>query len=226
MNTEQIETIRAEQQAQYHAASTPLKKVLQAISNVCHPLLMLTYAAVLLCSFTTLTVLPIQLKLYFVGKVFFYTTLMPALSIYLMHTFHLVGHWALRDRRDRALPFVVNSVFYGINAYSLSLDGFFPSWVLLVYYGAFVLMLLFLVISLWWKVSAHASGNAALATVSIITFLYFPELMPLWLCAALIVTTGLVSSIRVYLGRHTLAQVGVGALLGVLGMVAGWLVWG
>lgn len=81
MNTEQIETIRAEQQAQYHAASTPLKKVLQAISNVCHPLLMLTYAALLLCFFTSLTVLPIQLKFYFVGKVFFYTTLMPALSI-------------------------------------------------------------------------------------------------------------------------------------------------
>lgn len=218
MTPEEIQQIREEQQLQYNAPSKPIKKVLQAISNVYHPLLMLTYAALMLCAFTGLTVLPMAIKAYFVGKVFFYTTLLPVLALTLLHMFHIVGHWALRDRRDRALPLFINMVCYGLNAYSLRSDGFFPDWMLRFFYAAVVVSAIAWIVSLWWKISAHASGNAAFATMSMILYFYFPENMPLWFCLLAIVMTGLVSSIRIYLGRHTLSQIGWGVLAGVVCM--------
>lgn len=221
MNQEQILEIREEQQAQFQAPTKPGKKVLQALSNVCHPLLMLTYAAIMLCVFTPLTILPMVIKAYVVGKVFFFTVLLPSLSLLLLHKLKVVGHWALRDRRDRAIPFLINTIFYALNAYSLIVDGFLSNWVMIPFYGSIVLMLVAWIVSFWWKISAHASGNASFATMALILFVYFPETMPLWFCLLSIVLTGAVCSIRVYLGRHNLAQVGYGALLGVFCMSMG-----
>lgn len=226
MNADEIQEIRKEQQAQYDAPTGWGKKILQSISNVFHPLLMLTYAALVLCHFTPLSVLPLTIKGYFVGKVFFFTVLMPILAITLMHVLHIVGHWALRDRRDRALPFFVNFICYSINAYSLWSDGFFPEWVLMFYYGSVILTIIAWIVSFWWKISAHASADAAFATMALITYCYFPETMSLWLSLLSIIIVGGVCSIRVYLGRHSLAQVGWGVLLGVFCMSTGMAIWG
>ncbi len=226
MDKEQIQEIREEQQAQYNAPTSLKQKMLQAISNVLHPLLMLTYAGLALCVFSPLVVLPMVIKAYFVGQVFFYTVLLPVLSILLMHAFHIVGHWTLRDRRDRALPFLVNMICYGLNAYALTVEDFLPNWVLIFYYGGFMLTIISWIISFWWKISAHASADASFATMTLITYLYFPELMPLWFSLLSIMLVGLVCSIRVYLGRHTLAQVGYGALLGVFCMSTSMALWG
>lgn len=221
MNATEIQAIRLEQQAQYNAPSGCGKKVLQSISNVFHPLLMLTYAALVLCLYSPMSALVFALKVYFVGKVFFYTVLLPILALVLMHVTHIVGHWALRDRRDRALPFFVNLICYSICAYSLWSDGFFPNWVLMFYYGSVFLTFIAWIVSFWWKISAHASGGASFATMTLITYSFFPETMPLWLCMLSIIMVGGVCSIRVYLGRHTLSQVGWGALLGVFCMSTG-----
>lgn len=226
MTQDQIQQIRDEQLAQYNAPTKLVKKVLQTISNVFHPLLMLTYAAIVLCLFTRLSALSYPIQLYFVGKVFFYTVLLPVLAITLMHVFHIVGHWALRDRRDRALPFLVNFICYGICAYALWYDRFLPNWVLMYYNGAVILTFVSWIVSFWWKISAHASADAAFATMTLINYLYFPETMPFWLCLLSIVIVGGVCSIRVYLGRHTLSQVGWGALLGVFCMSSGMAIWG
>lgn len=226
MTQEEIQQIREEQQAQFNAPTKLRKKLLQTVSNVFHPLLMLTYAALVLCAFTRLSAVPFVLKVYFVGKVFFYTVLLPILALVLMHVFHIVGHWALRDRRDRAIPFLVNFICYSLCAYSLWADQFLPNWVLMYYYGAVILTFIAWIVSFWWKISAHASADAAFATMTLITYLYFPQSMPLWLSLLSIVIVGGVCSIRVYFGRHTLSQVGWGALLGVFSMSTGMFVWG
>lgn len=226
LNSELIQEIRDEQQAQFDAPKSSLQKVLQSISNVFHPMLVMSYVALALCVFSPLSCLPMVIKAYFVGQVFFYTMLLPLLAIALMHVFHVVGHWALRDRRDRVLPLLVNVICYGLNAYVLTHEGFLPNWVLMFFYGAVVLAAIVWIISIWWKISAHAAADASFATVALALGLYFPDQMPLWMELLAILVVGVVSSIRVYLGRHTLAQVGYGALLGVFSVSAGMALWG
>ncbi len=67
--------------------------------------------------------------------------------------------------------------------------------------------LIMLVITLWWKISLHASSLGAAATI--LTVLYGSVMLPTF---ALLV---LVSWSRVVLRRHTLAQVIAGSLLSI-----------
>lgn len=194
----------------------------QAFSNLFHPLLTLTYVAIIICLATPLTILPAKFQAFFIGIVAFYTLVMPVLIIMLMHLFHVVGHWALRDRADRAVPLFANAICYVVCAVVLSRYGYFPAWVLVAYYGASVVAFVVWFVGLWWKISAHAAANASAATYCLFLYLFFPELVPLWISFAYILVCGLVGTTRLYLGRHTLGQVGAGSLLGVVAIVASY----
>lgn len=221
MDQTQISQIREEQNLQYNAPKKPYQTLVQSLSNVFHPLLVLTYVALVISVFTPIMIYPFQVKLFFVGEVFFYTLLMPVIAITLMHVFHLVGHWALRDRRDRALPFLVNFICYSMNLFALYHNGFMPRWVLSIYWGSVILTFFAWIISFWWKISAHASADMAGASTFLMLYYWFPTSMPLWIGLAAIIIVGMVCSTRIYLGRHTLAQVSAGALLGVVSMALG-----
>lgn len=188
--------------------------ILQSISNVCHPLMALTYAALLLMFISPLQSLPLALRWFVVGEVAFYTLLLPMICITILYKLHIIGHWALRNRVDRAIPLGINALAYGICSYVLMSHDFLPSWMISVYWGATVMSAISWIISFWWKISAHAMGMTAVATLSLIQSIWFPTMLPLWVPLCLIVLTGAVCSIRVYLGRHTLAQVAAGSALG------------
>lgn len=196
----------------------PHQRLAQTISNLFHPLFTLTFVAWVVCLCTSISLLPWSIKLFFLGTVFFYSFLLPLLAIVILHYFHIIGHWALRDRRDRTLPFLVNFISYSFCAYALYRADYMPSWVLVAYFGSSVLTLLAWIISFWWKISAHASANMAAAVYFLMLLSYFPDEMPKWLPLTAVVIVGAIASSRVYLGRHTLAQVGGGALLGIASM--------
>lgn len=202
-----------------------MKFFLQAVSHLFHPLFSLTYAAMVFCSFTPLVIFSDSAKMLFVGEVLFYTTLLPIAVILLLHTFHVIGHWNLRDVRDRTIPFLTNFVCYTTCFMVLQASSFLPSWVLMPYFGSVILTFVAWVISFWWKISAHAAGNASAATLFIYLYYYLPSLIPLWLVFGAVLMTGVICSIRLYLGRHTLAQVGAGALLGIVSMTIGAIVY-
>ena len=215
----QQEQIRKEQEAQIAAPRKPYQGLVQSLSNIFHPLLVLTYTALVICFFTRMKVLPFQVKAWFTGMVFLYTLILPVLIITLLHVTNVIGHWALRDRRDRMLPFFTNFVCYLVNAIVLTRTGFLPDWVLMPYYGSVILTFVAWIVSWKWKISAHASANAAGATFFLMLYFYFPESMHLWLPLFAIIVVGAVCSTRVYLGRHTLGQVAAGTLLGICSML-------
>jgi membrane-associated phospholipid phosphatase len=197
-------------------------RYLQTVSNILHPLLMLTYAAILLVTNTYLAILPTASKLTIIGEVFALSCLLPILCILLLYKLRIVGHWALRDRTDRALPLLINALAYGVCAWILYVQGM-PMWALTFYIGATVLAFICWAISFWWKISAHAAGISGATMVSFILYHLFPLTFPLWMPLLLICLTGLLSSIRVYLGRHTMAQVTAGTLLGLAVIGASYL---
>ena len=215
----QQEQIRKEQEEQIAAPRKPYQGLVQSVSNIFHPLLVLTYTALVICLFTRMQALPFQVKAWFVGMVSLYTLVLPVLIITMLHVSGLIGHWALRDMRDRMVPFFTNFACYLINAIVLTRTGFLPDWVLMPYYGSVILTFVAWIVSWKWKISAHASANAAGATVFLMLVFYFPESMPLWLALFAVVVVGMVCSTRVYLGRHTLGQVGAGTLLGICSML-------
>lgn len=218
----QVDQIRQEQEAQIAAPRKPYQSLVQALSNVFHPLLMLSYTSILICLITPFEVLPFQVKSFFVGLVVFYTLFLPILVITLLHSFHIIGHWALRDRRDRSIPFCANFICHLINAIVLDHYLFFPNWLMIPFYGAVVLTFVAWIVSFWWKISAHASADASLPTYFMMLYFIFPDFVPIWFPLVSIVIVGAVCSARIYLGRHTLGQISVGVVLGVVSMVLGY----
>ncbi len=213
------EQIRQEQKAQSAAPRRPYQALVQTVSNVFHPLLSLTYAALVICFYSPMMVYGTPVKMLFVSEVAFFTLLLPMLIITLLHVFHVIGHWALRDVRDRSIPFLANFVCYLTCYLVLQRSTFVPTWVLMPYFGSVILTFVAWIISFWWKISAHASGNTAAVTFYLILYYYLPDIVPLWLVFGMIVVDGLVCSTRIYLGRHTPAQLGAGALLGISSML-------
>jgi len=207
------------------APRKPYQTLVQAVSNVFHPLLALTYIAIIICMYTPVQVMPFRFNAFFVGIVVLHTLLLPVIIIALMHAFHFVGHWALRDRRDRMLPFFANSICYLVNAVVLTRLEYFPIWILIAYYGAVIIAISAWIASFWWKISAHAASNAAAATYCLLLYFFFPEMMPLSIGIGYILVCGIVGSARLYLGRHTLAQVGLGSLLGVVSILAAYFIY-
>lgn len=199
------------------------RQIFQIISNIFHPLLSMVLATVMLVTVTPLVVWPSVFKWFIVGEVAFYSMLLPSLIIVLLSKFGIIKNGvALRDRKDRIIPLGIQVVAYYFQAYTLSFQGI-PSWALQYYYGAFLLASVCFVISIWWKISAHAAANASMATAALLLYYQFPNILPLILPLFFIVMTGFISSIRLYLGRHTLAQVACGALAGTVCMILGGL---
>lgn len=199
-------------------------KIFQFISNLFHPLLSMTWATAFLLLFTPLVVLPSGVRWFLLLEVAFYSMVVPSLIIILLSYMGVVKNGvALRDRKDRIIPLGVQIITYALQAYALQQQGV-PSWGLQFYKGAFLLALVAFVVSIWWKVSAHAAGNAALTTALFVLYFRFSQMMPIELPLLWLVLTGLVCSIRLYLGRHTLAQVSVGSLVGAMCMLlGGWI---
>ena len=193
-----------------------MTRLLQSLSNLFHPLLTLTYVALAICLFTPMVHTALATRAFVVGLIAFYTLVLPCIIIGIMHLFRVVGHWALRDRRDRAIPFFTNFVCYLVCALVLQRYHFFPAWFMIAFYGSTLVAFVMWIVSFWWKISAHAAANASGATYFLLLSFLFPDQVPVWLPLLAVIITGAICSIRLYLGRHTLLQVTLGSLLGLV----------
>lgn len=193
--------------------------VIKTISNLFHPLLSMPWAAVLILLFSPYCLLPLWSKFLLLSEVLLFCLILPCLVIYLLSRCGVVKNGvALRDRSDRVVPLFVQFLLCVAQAMTLQNQGL-PYWALFCFWGGAILTFVFFVVTFWWKISGHSAGNAALAVTSLILFYHFPNIVPSWLLIGTIVITGGVGSIRVYLERHTMAQVVVGALAGAVCML-------
>jgi membrane-associated phospholipid phosphatase len=110
------------------------------------------------------------------------------------------------DRSQRSGPFIfgIISAFVGFLALSLIHGPKNLQTVLLLTIISGVIMM---IITMWWKISIHASALAGTATV--LTALYGTVMLPTFILVALVGWS------RVVLRRHTLAQVIAGSCLNI-----------
>ena len=199
-------------------------RIVQFISNLFHPLFSMPWAAVMFVLFSPMRILPIGKQLSFVVEVLLFSFLFPALSIVLLSKSGIVKNGvALRERADRVVPLFLQFIFCTMQAILLGVQGF-PTWTTFCFLGGSYLTFIFFIVTFWWKISGHAAGNSALAVTALLLYFWFPNIMPLCIPIISIIIAGLVSSIRVYLHRHTLAQVAVGALVGALCIFTSYLI--
>ncbi len=118
----------------------------------------------------------------------------------------LIGSIDISDRTKRTVPLLLTVASYAVGFIVLLMLQA-PELVLGLMLAYAVNTALVAVITLWWKISIHAvavGGPLAALTVA----------LGLWLLPAYLLL-GLIGSARVALGRHTVAQVVLGGVLGL-----------
>lgn len=191
-----------------------LKIIARAISGVTFPILMPTYAIIMVFTCTYLWFMParplITVTLVTIGL----TAMLPIIVIYFLNYTGVITDPLLNNSRDRTIPYGVSAVCYGGLALYLNAINA-PVWMVTYTVGAAILVLIMLGINLRWKISGHAAGMGGLTALAIfIVYMGYCRFQGFVLPSLVIVAAGCVGTSRLVLERHTLAQVVAGFALG------------
>ena len=193
------------------------------VSGLFHPLLLTSYLMGILYIYQPQFYSPVDQtqipKLISAG--FITTFLIPVLSVLIMKLTSRITSLSLSSREERFLPFISILLFYGSTTYLFTTRiGILPPLSTIMFTNA-ILIALLLILTSQLKISIHAAANWALAGIMAsisIKYTGMSTILPLALC---VLIAGLVSSSRLFLGRHTPKEVWIGSGVGfTLGLVS------
>lgn len=195
-----------------------MKILSNIISAVFTPLLVATYGLIisLFCTYMVLT--PLNARWVVIGAVFCMTCLAPLGGIYLLMKMKIVSDLDITNRKERTIPFTIAGIGYFVSGFFLW-QTHAPIWMTNFMMGAGVVVIIDIIITRWWKISAHTSGMGGLVALCFRIMAQGWEISPITmsviaLCS--IFAAGLVGTARLYLGKHDLYQVLAGFACGFL----------
>lgn len=180
------------------------------------PLLMPVYGALLAFNLSILNYMPFASKLTFTLIIAGVNVLIPSVMVLMLKRLGLVDDLGLNGRKERLIPYLITILCMGGTAFFMWSKGA-PMWLVMFFVGGGVAGVINLIVNFRWKISAHSAGIAGIVAL-LIRILH--DGMPqgdvftwliIWIAAA-----GLLGSARVWLGRHTAAQVLAGFAVGFL----------
>ncbi|UOR04727.1 hypothetical protein MUN82_17475 [Hymenobacter aerilatus] len=190
-----------------------------ALSVIFHPLLVPSYLYYIVCYQLPGVVLYPLLpdRWLVVGVAFGFTFLLPTLCTSGLYWAGVIDSLELYDRRQRTLPFLAAAVCFGVAAWLFLRTGFAVDALLrYMMAGMAMAVLLTLLISLRWKISAHAVGvGGAVGLLALLQLSGLADQEALWWLLGSILLAGAVLSARLQLQSHTPAQVWAGLALGI-----------
>lgn len=191
-----------------------IERIAQILSDFFSPIVVPTYGTALALWITPLSILPERIRFGVMAMIALITAVIPTATIVTMIRLGRVSDMSISNRRERFIPFMVTIACYVAAAVYLGVVHA-PAWLSLFFVGAAISSLIAMVITFWWKISAHATSVGGLA--GIVSWLAFNHLSignaAAWVSGS-IVLVGLIATSRLILRRHTLGQVCAGAALG------------
>ncbi len=191
-----------------------MKKLAKLLSVFLHPLFIPTFGVGMLLLFNSIFK-PNHpaVAIFIIGFVILNTVVIPSIGMLVI--------WLINDRKlnlhnkdERLSPYIITLFSYLVLVYVFfniaAVDDIYG----VILFAASVVIFLLLVISLFWKISAHMAGYGGLLACFFILSKYF-YVDVFSLAAILVLLAGLLACARLLLKRHTLAQVVAGFALGV-----------
>lgn len=186
----------------------------RAISYICHPMLLSTYAMIILFNMRGYFSMGIPSKAkWMIGiLIFIITGLLPMLTAVLMSRLGIIKSMQMDQREERIWPFVITAIYYYLGYYLLKQLDLSPIFLLFML-GAFVTVVIGLMVSFFWKISVHMIGMGGLVGAFTGLSLKLMIDVPV-LIIALILLSGLTGFSRLKLLAHNPAQVLAGFVAG------------
>jgi hypothetical protein len=194
-----------------------MRSLALAISAVFHPLLMATYACLLLFFAFKNTVFELMTatatKWQITMTVCAFTFVLPVLNIYLMYKLKRVNTLMLSDRNDRTFPYIMTAIFY-FGLFYLFYDLRIWESIKLFVLCAGTGILLTAIINLKYKISAHMVGIGGIAGMMLSLSILLRYDLFLFILATILIG-GVIGWARIVLNEHKPSQVYTGFLLGL-----------
>ena len=190
-----------------------MKSISHVISTVFQPLLMPTYGVMLLFMYTYFGVAFSNRFWHIVTPVMLFSFIIPGILIYLLLKIGLISDLSLKVRKERFYPYFITLLSYSamvVFYYKAQM----PVWFLMMMAGSIAIMIIAILITLVWKISAHMFGIGGLVGGVMSVCYYVEHSNPYWLFIGLFLLAGSIGTSRLILKRHTLSQVIAGFLLG------------
>jgi len=184
------------------------KNISKIISVLAHPLLIPTYAFLILENYAPLLMfLNFKAKVIISLFIFITTFVLPLAGIPLLRLLKMLKYYRLDEKRERIIPLFITFIFYNIAYYYLKNINA-PSFHLVKTFLISSTLVLFItmLISIRWKISAHLIGAGGLIGMLIAIWFRFPIdiLSPLMI---FVFVAGLLGYARLILRKHHPAQV-------------------
>lgn len=186
----------------------------QLVSDIFSPILVPTYATALAMWITPLRSVPESVRWIVMAIVFVITGLIPFAIIAILVKTGSVSDHAISKRSQRFTPMTIASVCYiGAALFTSTLGA--PLWLQMFFYGAAAATLLDLLITKWWKISAHTTSIGGLVGLMFcFAVMGLADINIMIMLSIGILLAGLMCTSRLVLGRHTLGQVFAGLGMG------------
>ena len=190
-----------------------MKKFYEIISLVFQPLLMPTYAMILLMNMDIFLPLALFWRSVAIVGTMLFTGVFPAIPILLMMKRGEVNDLFISKKEERTMPYLFSFMAYVFWALFMWRTLQFPTFIVAMGMGSALSIFVIIFINLRWKISAHAAGMGGFCA-SIFGVCYRTAINPVWLFVAVLCISGLVALSRLELKAHTPAQVLAGFLVG------------
>lgn len=184
------------------------------LSILLHPLFMPVYTVAMLLHVDPRMgwFLRDELRWVLLGMVALMTVAFPLTSTLLMMRAGLVSRLDMPTAQERIGPYAITLLYYAFTWYLITEFPMHPA-IGRFFIGTFIALLLTLLITLRWKISAHMVGiGGVLGTFVALGWYFVPPLFPYVVGTLLL--GGLLGTARLLNGQHTPAQVYAGAALG------------
>lgn len=194
-------------------------KIARFLSILFHPLLMPTYAMILLLNLQVYfaMVIPDSGKWRLIGMVFLLTFVFPTIMSLFFIRLKIIKSLEMRTREERVFPFIMTGLFFYLTYFlfkSLNISPVYTYFVI----GATFLVVLALIINFFWKISIHMMAIGGMfgtfLGVSLVFFVSLPATI-----ISLVAVAGLTGYARLKLDTHSPAQVYSGFLIGAIVML-------
>lgn len=183
------------------------------ISDVFCPLLIPTYAMIVAMCLTRMSYLPGGIRFWTTLGIFGITCMLPLVFILILLRAGKVSDMSISNPRQRRAPYWVSIIcYFAAAAYLAALHA--PIWLSTFFIGAGLVSVLCMIITNWWKISAHTASIAGFA--AIVFWLSHTGLLiysPLVWSSVAFMLIGIMAWARLYLNHHTLMQTAAGAAL-------------
>lgn len=195
------------------------EKIARIISYLFHPIFVPLYLLALIFQLETLSIfmIPDKAKWLIIGMVATASIALPLLILALFIRKGLIKTMQMETREERMYPYLIMMLVYYV-MYLLFSSIKLPVIANAMFLGISMIVLAVVIINFWWKISVHATAMGGMAGAFIAIAIRF-ELDLLFLISLVILCSGLVGFARLKLNAHKPAQVYLGFLVGMIGMM-------